>query len=463
MSAVPSTVPSAWMNPRLRAWLLSLRPWSLPASIVPCAITGALVHVHEGADLMQPEFALGAVTVVGLHAGANLFNTYFDFRSGCDTKETADDRALVDGTVSPSSVLVSALALSLLGAACGLAVAFQRGSELLSLLLFAILLAVGYSAGGKSLKRLGLGDAVIFLMFGPLLFAGVSIATIGSAPSLVLAYSVPIGLQTVAVLHGNNARDIGADRKSGVLTFAQVLGPERCVTYHNLLFAASYAMVLVLALAQPWLGVSGDHPSGWRQLWVLLCVPWAVYASRRFSAGILHEIPQCIAQHNLLFGVILCGALSRPLFAARAMLGCLFYLGGINNILMWVYMEALVHQKLTNLIPKLPLIATRALLGSAAVGQTLCAVLFVFGVHPVTMARLLILFLAPVTVLVHDMWTIEHTHPSFQSPPTSPPGTKAVARRTVSNFPAEFDNEFVHFFKNVGMIGGLVLYIELSP
>ena len=32
----------------------------------------------------------------------------------------------------------------------------------------------------------------------------------------------------------------------------------------------------------------------------------------------------------------------------------------------------------------------------------------------------------------------------------------------VSIFPTEFDNEFVHFFKNVGMIGGLVLYLEIG-
>ena len=29
-------------------------------------------------------------------------------------------------------------------------------------------------------------------------------------------------------------------------------------------------------------------------------------------------------------------------------------------------------------------------------------------------------------------------------------------------FPTEFDNEFVHFFKNVGMIGGMMLFVTLE-
>ena len=42
--------------------------------------------------------------------------------------------------------------------------------------------------------------------------------------------------------------------------------------------------------------------------------------------------PQKTAQHNLLFGALLIGALSPPRFFARLMLGCLFYLGGFNNV-----------------------------------------------------------------------------------------------------------------------------------
>ena len=38
--------------------------------------------------------------VLLLHAAANLFNTFYDFTKGIDTKAEADDRALVDATIS---------------------------------------------------------------------------------------------------------------------------------------------------------------------------------------------------------------------------------------------------------------------------------------------------------------------------------------------------------------------------
>jgi 1,4-dihydroxy-2-naphthoate octaprenyltransferase len=43
---------------------------------------------------------------VSVHFAGNLVNTYYDFKKGIDTKSTADDRTLVDGLVSSSTVKV---------------------------------------------------------------------------------------------------------------------------------------------------------------------------------------------------------------------------------------------------------------------------------------------------------------------------------------------------------------------
>eukprot|EP01062_Namystynia_karyoxenos_P073186 TRINITY_DN70024_c0_g1_i1.p1 TRINITY_DN70024_c0_g1~~TRINITY_DN70024_c0_g1_i1.p1 ORF type:complete len:497 (+),score=120.71 TRINITY_DN70024_c0_g1_i1:94-1491(+) len=464
MGPAPTTVKAVWMNPALRAWLMAMRPWSIPASIVPWAVAGAVLHVQHGAELLSTGFLCAFAVVVFLHIAANLFNTYFDFVGGCDTKESADDRALVDNTVTPRSVLLTGAAFAAAGCAAGLCIAAERGfAGIAQILGPALILTVGYSAGKASLKRYGLGDLTVFAMFGPLLASGVSIAVTGELSGLVIAYSAPIGLQTVAILHANNARDVSADRSAGVITVAQKLGPRGSYFYHCFLLGTSYAAVAVLALCGHFgvLGSDGgssDSPRSWRQVWVFLAAPWALYVTRRFAAQSFHELPQTVAQHNLLFGTLLCGALSRPLFAARVMLGCLFYLGGVNSVLMWRYMAALVHQKLTNVVPATPEWLSQVLLCAATVGQAACSALFMLGYETVLMARLLVLFLAPVTVFVHDLWTIETDHPAHDPPPTD----KAVARRTVANFPTEFDSEFCHFFKNCGMIGGLLLYIEMA-
>ena len=83
---------------------------------------------------------------------------------------------------------------------------------------------------------------------------------------------------------------------------------------------------------------------------------------------------------------------------------------------------------------------------------------------------------------MHDFWTLEDEEDAEPGETAARPdsvaqasignATKAamvggsnsgkvaptVANRSVANFPTEFDNEFVHFFKNFGIIGGLALY-----
>ena len=161
-----------------------------------------------------------------------------------------------------------------------------------------------------------------------MLSAGVCLATVQQVVAQAVLYSVPLGLLTVAILHANNARDEKEDAKAGLKTVAMMLGKEASLKYHKALVAGAYGIVVVL------MAVSGTSA---RQLYVLLCVPWALYLTRRFARGLFHELPQAVAQHNLLFGVILTAALSEPMFVGRVLLACLYYLGGFNNILCWEY------------------------------------------------------------------------------------------------------------------------------
>ena len=87
-----------------------------------------------------------------------------------------------------------------------------------------LLLAVGYTAAPVQLKHMGLGEATIFACFGPLLFAGASIAATGDVTPEVLLASAGVGLATVGILHANNARDVDADRRAGAFTLAQTCG-----------------------------------------------------------------------------------------------------------------------------------------------------------------------------------------------------------------------------------------------
>eukprot|EP00729_Bicosta_minor_P002784 gene2784-29664_t len=438
---IPTTRKSTWMAPWIRAWLIAIRPWSLTASLVPVCVTGALLHeAGKGISLYDWNFVASFVVVLAFHSAANLFNTYYDFKSGADKRETADDRALVDGNVTADSVWSSALGFLGGGLVAALYLMLTAGEAVLYVAIPAAALAVFYTADPLSLKAQGLGDVVIFLMFGPMLAAGVCLATVQELP-----------LQP-------------EDAKAGLRTVAMILGKEGSLQYHKALVGGAYATVLVLMC------LCGTPL---RQAYVTLCVPWALYLTRRFDAGAFTELPQAVAQHNLLFGVILTAALSEPLFVARVLLACLYYLGGFNNILCWEYNVALSTMKLRNVVPGLSTPICIACFGFAVAGQLVAMM----------MARLLLAFVIPVTFLVHDLWTVEEERPvhglsaasgvidetagnvsSDESDKEIKKATKSkvVADRIIPNFPSEFDNEFVHFFKNVGMIGGLVMYLEMQ-
>lgn len=73
--AVPKIlyVKSGWMPPALRFALLACRPWSVPASLVPTALTAGLVfdRVPSLANVLLP--IVGAIC---LHMFGNLINTW---------------------------------------------------------------------------------------------------------------------------------------------------------------------------------------------------------------------------------------------------------------------------------------------------------------------------------------------------------------------------------------------------
>lgn len=444
---------TAWMDTTVRACLVAVRPWSLPASIVPITVTAALIHQsHPELSLFSPTFILAGFVVVLLHAAANLFNTFYDFTKGIDTKADADDRALVDATISTTAVWRMAVGCACGGLGSAGLLAQYAGTTVYWLALPAGLLSWLYSADPFSLKGAGLGELVIFAMFGPMLMAGVSLALTNEVEIRTLGYSVPLGLLTTAVLHANNARDVKADQRAGLTTVAIYLQQAGNVKLLELLYAAAYTAVVTLMVV---------FETSYRQGMVGLCIPWALYTTRRARAMQYFELPQYVAQHNLMFGVILTAALSRPLFTARVCIACLYLLGGINNVIMWQHARALVHMKLTNAFPALSVHATLVLFAGAVVFQIVTSLLFMLGFETVMMARLLLLWVIPVTFITHDFWTIETEHPAHDWS-AAIKSKRPVSSRKVPIFLTEFDNEFVHFFKNVGMIGALVMYCELE-
>jgi menadiol prenyltransferase len=540
----------AWIPSTIRAVLTSTRPWSIPASLVPSALACALVfdRSHSLLDVILP-----VVAGMAVHLAANTTNTYFDYKKGLDKRETSDDRALVDGTVAPSTVLAISAVCYAIGASICAYYAYVLGPQIAGVAVFGLLLAFFYTAGPFPLKYVGFGDVTIGLCFGPLLMNAAAAAATHSVELHlpVVLLSLPIGLLTVAILHANNTRDMDVDRKAGAVTVAQLLGFANSLRAYALYFAVAYALtayalavhfaahagvtaprlVEVLLSTRPLalLERSVARTSGTADaanvaalrlfravaFLVVVTLPWCISLVGRFSRRALATLPQATAQFSLLFGAcVLLGLLPFDA-AARLLLGVLFYLGGVNNILMWHHTSRLVHQKVVAVVPFAPSWLT-ALMGlGATVTQLLASVVFVLGgPYAREAAALLVVFLLPVTVMVHDLWNADYDEAAEVSGKASVAsealaeaeeeaavaakktdeaapksagrgragsvgqGRKAVAAAApaaaaaapaaaaaaapVRTFLTDFDNEFVHFFKNVGMLGGLLVYLAYA-
>ncbi len=281
-----------------RAWFFGLRPWSFPASLMPMLVGMALAQRDGFFDL--PLFLLTLVGGLCFHAGANLVNTHFDFRRGLDSARDSDDRTLVDSMLEPGQVLAFAAACFLVGGSIGGYLAWESGWQLLALGAAGLTLGVFYTAEPLGFKYLALGDASIFVAFGPLLVVGAYFVQTGELAWLPLLFSIPLGLLVDAILHANNYRDAEADRRAGGRTLAQFLGQRGSRYGYWFLLLSPYAFVIgFAATVSPW------------ALLPIATIPVALRMARQINVSgealrrALAFLPQQTAQLNLLFGGLL--------------------------------------------------------------------------------------------------------------------------------------------------------------
>ena len=260
----------------------ALRAFSFPVSVLPVLVATAIVRSPGQWD--WGILIASMLGVVLLHAAGNLFNDYFDFRSGVDRKLDDDEdrpgRFLVRGELAPKEILNEAIVCLLLALPVGVYLIFRCGP---SLLWFAGVAGFGlycYTGPPLNLKYRALGEPLIFLVFGPLLMLGAGYAQTHSLQLNVLLLSIPVGLATTAILAANNLRDQEEDRISGIRTLAQVLGIRTLRWFYILLVVGCVLSLVALAMVKVGPGILVFAPV----LLVLVLKPLiSVWKSKRLA------------------------------------------------------------------------------------------------------------------------------------------------------------------------------------
>ena len=121
--------------------------------------------------------------------------------------------------------------------------AVYRGWPVVAFALGGFLLSVAYTAPPLRLKKRGLGEPDVFVVWGPLMVGGTYYAAVGHLPWEVIAASVPYGLLCTAVLMGKHIDKAPFDEPLGIRTLPVVLGERRARAATLGLMVAFYVTV----------------------------------------------------------------------------------------------------------------------------------------------------------------------------------------------------------------------------
>ncbi|XP_053610251.1 ubiA prenyltransferase domain-containing protein 1 homolog [Plodia interpunctella] len=290
------TVPARNPLIKMRTYVLALRPWSLSASLLPTLLGAALAYRLPGeTGFSWLTLLLTLCTVILVHGAGNVVNTYFDFVKGIDNRKS-DDRTLVDHILSVDEIVSLGAILYFAGCAffVPLIISSPARMEHLALVYFGGLSSSFLYTGGIGLKYIALGDILVLVIFGPVSVVFSFLAQTGRVDWQIISYAVPLALNTEAILHSNNTRDLETDCKAEIVTLAILIGRTASYFLYAFLLFIPYIMFVVASV----------RCSFWFLL-PILTLPRAFEIERRFrNPDTMRCVPRQTARLNFYFGML---------------------------------------------------------------------------------------------------------------------------------------------------------------
>ena len=224
--------------------LLTARPKTLSAAVVPVMVATALVH-HQGL-LVTPWISVCAVfSAIFIQIGTNFVNDAIDFKKGADTEtRLGDARAAQSGWFRPSTVLLMGLGFFALALVLGIPLVWTGGWPIVAVGLMSLAMGYGYTGGPFPLAYIGLGDLFVILFFGLIAVGGVYFLQTHTLDTPAVVAGLQIGMLATVLIAVNNLRDLEQDKLVGKKTFAVRVGPKWGRREVLFLFTAAFALNL---------------------------------------------------------------------------------------------------------------------------------------------------------------------------------------------------------------------------
>jgi len=233
----------------LKKWLMVIRAPFLPLSLV-LAFLGTSIAWYDGA------FHLGYALLAGFglllaHISVDVFNEYFDYKSGLDiatekTPFSGGSGALPAGLITPRQALLLGIVSLLLIIAIGVYFTVVQGLLLLPLIIVAGLVIVIYT---PIILKMGWPEWAPGLGMGALPILGLYFAQTGEYTLHAFIASVPSGILVHNLLLLNEFPDADTDKQFGRWTLPISFGKSKAAIFYSIMTAAVYAWIIGSVIA----------------------------------------------------------------------------------------------------------------------------------------------------------------------------------------------------------------------